>query len=245
MTVASDYAAVCELVAEQITRLVHHKPNAVLGLATGSTPLGVYQRLVQNYQNGHLDFAHVTCFNLDEYFPMLPHSPHSYHFFMYQHLFRHINCSRWFVPDGAPATPAQVAQRCKDYEAQITEAGGIDLQLLGIGRTGHIGFNEPGSSRASRTRLVSLAPLTRDDAAAEFGGLAQVPVEAVSMGIGTILEAQEIVVMASGSAKAGMVASAVEGEQTAAVPASWLQSHPSVRFCLDQSAAARLQTSSS
>ena len=241
MTVASDYAAVCEIVAEQITRLVQDKPRAVLGLATGSTPLGVYERLIQNYQDGHLDFSHVTCFNLDEYYPLHAESPHSYHFFMHQHLFRHINCSRWFVPSGSDATPQQITQRCRDYEAQIAAAGGIDLQLLGIGRTGHIGFNEPGSLPASRTRLVTLAPLTRDDAAAEFGGLAQVPVQAVSMGIGTILEAQEIVVMASGSAKARMVAAAVEGEQTAAVPASWLQSHPSVRFCLDRGAAEQLK----
>ncbi len=238
--VASDYPALCELVAERITTLVQSKPNAVLGLATGSTPLGVYERLVERYQDGQIDFSNVTCFNLDEYYPILPDSPHSYHFFMHLHLFRHVNCRRWFVPGGSPGTPEQIAERCHDYEAQIAEAGGIDLQLLGIGRTGHIGFNEPGSLPDSRTRLVTLDPITREDAAAGFGGLAHVPKHAVSMGIGTILEAREIVVLASGEAKAEIVREAFEGKETAQVPASWLRLHPSVRLYLDQGAASRL-----
>ena len=237
--ISPDYAALCELAAERIANLVREKPNAVLGLATGSTPLGVYQRLVQRSQAGQIDFSQVTCFNLDEYFPMLPESPHSYHFFMRQHLFQFVNCSRWSVPDGSPGTPEQIAERCRAYEAKIADAGGIDLQILGIGRTGHLGFNEPGSLPDSRTRLVTLDPVTREDAAAGFGGLAYVPKQAVSMGLGTILEAREIVVLASGAAKAEIVQQAVEGEETAQVPASWLRTHPNVRLYLDQGAASR------
>lgn len=240
-TVAPDYAALCDLAAERIAALVQAKPNAVLGLATGSTPLGVYARLVQRRQSGQLDFSRVTCFNLDEYYPMLPESPHSYHFFMQEHLFRHINCSRWLVPDGSPGTPEQIVHRCRDYEAQIAEAGGIDLQLLGIGRTGHIGFNEPGSLPDSRTRLVTLAPVTREDAAAGFGGLAHVPRQAVSMGIGTILESREIVILASGAAKAEIVQQAWEGKETAQIPASWLRTHSNVRLYFDRDAAAGLK----
>ena len=240
-TISPDYAALCDVAAERIAALVQERPDAVLGLATGSTPLGVYERLIQRYQNGQVDFSQVTCFNLDEYYPMLPDSPHSYHFFMRRHLFQHINCSRWFVPDGSAGTPEQIAERCRTYEAQIVDAGGIDLQLLGVGRTGHLGFNEPGSLPDSRTRLVTLDPLTREDAAAGFGGLAAVPSQAVSMGLGTILDAQEIVVLASGAAKAEIVRQAVEGEETAQVPASWLRTHPNVRLYLDQGAASRLQ----
>ncbi len=241
ITIAPNYAALCDLAAERIAALVQAKPNAVLGLATGSTPLGVYERLTECYRDGQMDLSQVTCFNLDEYYPMLPESPHSYHFFMQEHLFRHVPCRRWLVPDGRPGTPEQIAERCREYEAQIAGAGGVDLQLLGIGRTGHIGFNEPGSLPDSRTRLVTLAPLTRKDAAAGFGGLAHVPKQAVSMGIGTILEAREIVVLASGAAKAEIVQQAMEGEETARVPASWLRTHPNVRLYLDQGAASRLQ----
>ncbi len=236
-TVAPDYAALCDLVADRIAALVEARPDAVLGLATGSTPLGVYERLVQRYQNGRVDFSRATCFNLDEYYPMPAESVHSYHLFMQQHFFQYVPCRRWFVPDGSAASPARIDQRCREYEARIQDAGGIDLQLLGIGRTGHIGFNEPGSSPDSRTRLVSLSPVTRADAAAGFGGLQSVPLQAVSLGIGTILEAREIIVMASGAAKADIVQIALNGEETPSVPASYLRSHPNTRFFLDKSAA--------
>lgn len=239
--VAPDYAHLCERVADQISALVQARPNAVLGLATGSTPLGVYKSLVRRCQNGELDFSNVTCFNLDEYYPMLPQSPHSYHTFMQEHLFRHIPCRRWFVPDGRAGSPAQVAQSCREYEAKIQDAGGIDWQLLGIGRTGHIGFNEPGSPPDSRTRLVSLAPQTREDAAASFGSLHAVPQQAVSMGLGTILEARKIVLMASGAAKAEIVRTAWNGEVTERVPASWVRTHPNASFYLDDDAASLLE----
>jgi glucosamine-6-phosphate deaminase len=240
ITIAPDYAQLCERVAERISALVQAKPDAVLGLATGSTPLGVYQQLVQRFQNGEINFSEVTCFNLDEYYPMPSASPHSYHAFMQAHLFQHINCRRWFVPDGQAGSSQKIAQSCREYEAQIAASSGIDLQLLGIGRTGHIGFNEPGSPPDSRTRLVSLAPQTREDAAESFGGLAHVPHQAVSMGVGTILEAREIVLMASGAAKAEIVRAAWTGTVTERLPASWVRHHPNACLYLDKDAAALL-----
>ena len=237
VAVAADYAALCDLVADRIAALVREKPGAVLGLATGSTPLGVYDRLVSAAQEEGLDFSGVTCFNLDEYFPMAAESPHSYHHFMQQNLFRRIRCRRWFVPDGTLRSEAEVAQSCSEYEAAIREVGGIDLQLLGIGRTGHIGFNEPGSSPDSRTRLVTLHAMTRADAAGSFGGLESVPTQAVSMGIGTILEAREILLMASGAGKAQIVRAAWTEEPTLGLPASWVRTHPNVRLYLDAAAA--------
>ena len=182
--ITADYPALCEYAADRIAALIREKPDAVLGLATGATPLGVYASLVRRVEGDELDFSRVTTFNLDEYYPMPPESPRSYHSFMQAQLFRHIPCRRWFVPDGRPHPPDQIAAVCRAYEAKIADAGGIDLQLLGIGRTGHIGFNEPGSALSSRTRLVTLAPLTRRDAAPSFGGIDAVPREAITMGIG-------------------------------------------------------------
>ena len=237
VSIAPDYAALCDLVAERIAALVREKPDAVLGLATGSTPLGVYDRLIHAAQNDGLDLSYVICFNLDEYFPMAAESPHSYHHFMQQNLFRYIPCRRWFVPDGSPRSVAKVALSCRQYEELIAEAGGIDLQLLGIGRSGHIGFNEPGSSPDTRTRLVTLQAMTREDAAASFGGLEHVPTQAVSMGIGTILEAREILLMASGAGKAEIVHAAWTGEPAESLPASWVRNHPKSRLYLDAAAA--------
>ena len=239
-TITPDYASLCESVAGRIAALVRSNPNAVLGLATGSTPLGVYDRLVQHHQDQGLDFSNVTCFNLDEYYPMPADALHSYHFFMHENLFRHLNCRHWFVPNGKTGSPEEIARRCRDYEARIAGAGGIDLQLLGIGRSGHIGFNEPGSPPDSRTRLVALALMTREDAAVSFGGLEYVPQQAVSMGIGTILDAREIVLMAAGAAKAEVVRAAWTDDVSALTPASWVRTHPRVHLYLDKSAAARL-----
>lgn len=238
--VANDYDALCDLVADHIAALVHDKPDAVLGLATGSTPLGVYDRLTQKHGSDGLDFSRVTCFNLDEYYPMDANSPHSYHHFMQENLFRRINCPRWFVPDGSPRGEEEIAQACRDYEARIAASGGIDLQLLGIGRSGHIGFNEPDSPLGSRTRLVTLHAMTRQDAADSFGGLGNVPHQAVTMGIETILDAREIVMMASGAAKADIVRAAWTEDVTARAPASWVRLHPNARLCLDKDAASLL-----
>ncbi len=233
---AADYAALCEHAADRIVALVQQKPDAVLGLATGATPLGVYSSLVRRAERGEADFSRVTTFNLDEYYPMSPASPHSYHAFMQTHLFAHIHCRRWLVPDGRPRPPEQIESMCQGYEAQIAEAGGIDLQLLGIGRTGHIGFNEPGSALDSRTRRVTLAPLTRCDAAPSFGGIDAVPREAITVGVGTILEARQILLLASGLDKAEIVKTAWTGEITERVPASLLRTHPDLTLCLDAAA---------
>lgn len=241
--VAKNYDSLCDLVADRLAALVQAKPDAVLGLATGSTPLGVYDRLARRHHRAGLDFSRVTCFNLDEYYPMTPASPHSYHHFMQENLFRQINCPRWFVPDGRPRGEDEIAQACRSYEAHIAAAGGIDLQLLGIGRSGHIGFNEPGSMPDSRTRLVTLDPVTRQDAADSFDGLENVPRQAVSMGIGTILDAREIVIMASGAAKADIVRSAWTEDVSGRVPASWVRLHPNTRLCLDEGAARLLPNS--
>ena len=238
--VAKDYAGLCSLVADRIAALVQTKPNAVLGLATGSTPLGVYSTLVRRHREEGLDFSRVTCFNLDEYYPMSPKSLHSYRQFMAMNLFDYINCENWSVPNGRKRSALEIDQDCLDYEARIADAGGIDLQLLGIGRTGHVGFNEPGSPRDSRTRLVTLADVTRKDAAPSFGGIDNVPRQAVSMGIGTIMDARELVMMATGAAKAAIVRAAWTEDPTDQIPATWVRSHPNIHLCLDESAAALL-----
>lgn len=231
------YAALCATVAQRIAQLLQQKPNAVLGLATGSTPVGVYDELIRLHREEGLDFSGVTTFNLDEYYPIHCDAPQSYHRFMREHLFDHINCRNFHIPDGAWREEAAIREECAQYEAMIQAAGGLDLQLLGIGRTGHIGFNEPGSPRDSRTRLVTLNHITRTDAAQDFFGLENVPVRAITMGLGTILEAREIIIMASGSHKAAITQQALEGKITSKVPASFLREHPHTYWYLDAAAA--------
>lgn len=238
--VRATYAALCQEVAACIATLIQRKPNAVLGLATGSTPLGVYEELARLHRDENLDFSRVTTFNLDEYFPMEPDAPQSYHRFMREHLFDFINCQNWHVPGGELRDRNQVDTDCAAYEVAIREAGGLDLQLLGIGRTGHIGFNEPGSAENSRTRLVLLDHITRADAAEAFGGLENVPARAITMGISTILEAREIVIMATGARKAEVVQLALEGKITSKVPASFLRGHAHATWFLDDAASAHL-----
>ncbi len=239
--VTVDYAALCEYVANRIIELVRHKPNAVLGLATGSTPEGVYTVLKRRHREENVDCSDVVCFNLDEYYPMLPSEPQSYYRFMKTHLFNDLPCRSWHVPDGRPRSEGEIARDCAQYEAMITSAGGIDLQLLGIGRNGHIGFNEPHSPIDSRMRLVTLDETTRHDATGSFGrDLRSVPSQAVSMGVGTILAAREITLLASGISKAAIVRQALLGPVTESVPASLLQTHPNASFYLDAEAATEL-----
>ena len=237
-----DYDQLSRAVAARIAAVVHAKPDATLGLATGSTPIGVYRELVRLHRAASLDFSRVAVFNLDEYFPLAPDAPQSYRRFMRRHLFDAINIApeNCHIPDGAPRSIAAVERDCAAYEAAIAARGSLDLQLLGIGRTGHIGFNEPGSSRESRTRLVTLDHLTRADAAADFFGLENVPVRAITLGIATILEAREIILMASGAAKAPIVAQTLEAKITSKVPASWTREHPDLQVFLDEAAAAQL-----
>jgi len=214
---------------------------AVLGLATGSTPIGVYRELIRLHREEGLSFRNVVSFNLDEYFPMQPDSLHSYHRFMWENLFDHVDVdpANVRIPDGAVPREA-VPAYCEAYDAAIRDAGGMDFQLLGIGKTGHIGFNEPGSGGRSRTRLVTLDTVTRRDAAAEFFGEENVPREAITMGVATILEAREIAILATGEHKAEIARRAVEGEVDTEVAATFLQRHPDTTFYLDPAAAALL-----
>jgi glucosamine-6-phosphate deaminase len=232
-------------VAGRIARLIREHAAAglptVLGLATGSTPVGVYRELVRMHREEGLSFRSVETFNLDEYFPMDPGNLHSYHRFMWENLFGEIDIdpAKVHIPRG-DLRRDEVAQHAAEYEAAIARAGGIDLQILGIGKTGHIGFNEPGSGFGTRTRLVTLDTVTLKDAAADFFGEENVPREAVTMGVATILEAREIVILATGEHKAGIVRRAVEGEVDVAVAATVLQRHPSTTFYVDGAAAAEL-----
>jgi len=243
--VFSDHAtlarAVAQRIAETIRRANAEGRRAVLGLATGSTPIGVYRELVRLHREEGLSFAQVETFNLDEYLPMAPESPHAYHRFMWTHLFSHIDipAAQVHLLDGTVPLD-QVAEHCAAYEAAIAAAGGIDFQLLGIGKTGHIGFNEPGSGLESRTRRILLDRITRRDAASGFFSEGAVPREAITMGVATILEAREIAILATGEHKAAIVRRAVEGEIDHRVPATFLQHHPHATFFCDDAAAAAL-----
>ncbi len=225
--------------ARVVARALNAKPNAVLGLATGSTPLGLYQELVRMHQEGGLDFSQVTTFNLDEYVGLTRKHPQSYHYFMHENLFKHINIPKQniYIPSG---TTDNYGAFCRWYEQRIEECGGIDLQILGIGSDGHIAFNEPTSSLGSRTRIKTLARQTIDDNARFFGSPDEVPVYAITMGVGTILEARKIILLAHGRQKADAVAAAIEGAVTSKITASALQLHRDVMFIIDREAASSL-----
>ena len=232
-------------VAEEIAELIKAKQkkgeSAVLGLATGSTPVKIYAELVRLHKEEGLSFLNVTTFNLDEYFPMQPDSLQSYVRFMNEHLFNHVDIpsENIHIPDGTLES-AEVRQFCKVYEAKIQNAGGIDIQILGIGRTGHIGFNEPGSLRDSKTRMITLDQRTRIDAAADFFGEEFVPRKAVTMGISTIMTARKVFMMAWGEGKAGIIKTTVEGPASENIPATILQSHPDTLVVLDQASSSEL-----
>jgi glucosamine-6-phosphate deaminase len=243
--IVDDHDEVGRLVARRIAEVIRDRRAAgsqpVLGLATGSTPIGVYRELIRMHRDEGLSFADVVTFNLDEYYPMDPGSVHSYHRFMWENLFAQLDISPSNVhlpPGNIPRD--QIEAACRGYEEAIHAAGGIDLQILGIGRTGHIGFNEPGSGIESRTRLVTLDLVTRKDTAADFFGEENVPREAITMGVETILEAREILILATGEHKAEIVRQAVEGEVDHEVAATFLQRHGNTTFYLDQAAAAAL-----
>jgi glucosamine-6-phosphate deaminase len=243
--VAADHVEIARGIAARIAEVIRERNRqgrfAVLGLATGSTPIGVYRELIRLHRDDRLDFSRVETFNLDEYFPMGADSLHGFRRFMWENFFEHVNIdpNRVHLLRGDVAR-YEVEAQCSDYEEAIAAAGGIDLQILGIGQTGHIGFNEPGSSVESRTRLVVLDTITRRAAAADFFGTENVPNEAVTMGVGTILEAREIVLIATGEHKAAIVKRAVEGDVDHAVAATYLQRHPNASVVLDSAAAAEL-----
>lgn len=231
--------------AREIAELIREKQNrnqkCVLGLATGSTPKTLYAELVRMHRQEGLSFRHVVTFNLDEYYPIENDAFQSYNSYMHRHLFDHIDIdhANIHIPNGS-LSKDQIKQHCAEYEQRIEEAGGIDLQVLGIGNNGHIGFNEPGSSIYSRTRLINLENSTRLANAYEFANISQVPRLAVTMGISTILKAKKIILLAWGPGKAPVVQKAVEGPVTESIPASLLQQHPDCSFVVDETAAAEL-----
>ncbi|MFO0331529.1 MAG: glucosamine-6-phosphate deaminase, partial [Bacteroidota bacterium] len=245
VTVYKDQQVASKVVAQRIANLIRQKQKngsfAVLGLATGATPVRVYAELVRMHKEENLSFQNVITFNLDEYYPMQPDSVQSYVTFMNENLFAHVDIQKQniHIPDGT-LVKDQIASFCLEYERKIESLGGLDLQVLGIGRTGHIGFNEPGSAPNSGTRLVTLDDLTRRDAARDFGGKQNVPTKAITMGIGTIFKAREIILMAWSGKKASIVKKAVEGEISSDVPATYLQLSQNVEFILDEDAAAEL-----
>ena len=243
--VVEDHSDIARLVANRIATLIRERNAAgevtVLGLATGSTPIGIYRELIRMHRDEGLSFADVVTFNLDEYYPMPKESMHSYHRFMWENLFSHID----IAPENVHIPPGdlprnEIDDAARRYEDAIARAGGIDFQILGIGKTGHIGFNEPGSGAESRTRLVTLDAVTRKDAAADFFGEDFVPREAVTMGIATILDAREIAIIATGEHKASIVQRSVEGDIDVEVAATFLQRHANTTFYVDRAAAAEL-----
>jgi glucosamine-6-phosphate deaminase len=248
VVVKKNHDEVSREAARVISNLLREKPSSVLGLATGSTPLDLYKELIRLYKDEGLDFSKVTTFNLDEYIGLPPSHPESYHHFMYENLFKHINVPERYihVPSGMVDVNEvhRINRFCDWYEEQIVQCGGIDLQLLGIGSNGHIGFNEPGSSLGSRTRIKTLSKNTRKDNARFFDNdLDQVPKYAITMGIGTILDSKIVLLIATGKNKAKAVKDTVEGPITNQVPASALQLHKRVYLIIDEDAAAQLSGS--
>ena len=226
--------------ARIIEKLIRTKPSAVLGLATGSTPVGLYKELIRKHREESLDFSGVTTFNLDEYVGLAPSHPASYHRFMHENLFDQINvpAANIHIPDGKTG---DIPSFCASYEASIRAAGGIDLQLLGIGHDGHVGFNEPSSSLASRTRLKTLTEVTIAANKRFFTDEEEVPRHVITMGVGTIMESHVCLLLAFGEGKADAVAAMVEGPITAMCPASVLQLHPHVIVIADDAAASKLK----
>jgi glucosamine-6-phosphate deaminase len=237
--VKRDYEQMSKAAAQIVVDVLNTKPNAVLGMATGSTPLGLYQELVRLHREQQLDFSRVTTFNLDEYVGLPVNHPQSYHYFMHEHFFQHVNIPRQNIniPSG---TTSNYPAFCEWYEQRIADCGGIDLQILGIGSDGHIAFNEPGSSLSSRTRLKTLSKQTIDDNARFFEHREDVPVYAITMGVGTILDARTLVLVASGKAKARAIAQAVEGPVTSMITASAIQLHRDATVITDDEAGAEL-----
>jgi len=242
VVIKKDYEDVSREAARIVAGAVRSKPETVLGLATGSTPLGLYKELIALHRAGTLDFSRTTSFNLDEYLGLPAKHPQSFHFFMQQNFFEQVNLPQEniHIPDGTIAYNYDAY--CAKYEQSIKSAGGIDLQVLGIGRNGHVGFNEPTSSLASRTRLKALSRETIEDNRHFFANESEMPKCAITMGIGTILDSRRILLLASGRSKAAAVAKAIEGPITSSVSASALQMHPDVTFIIDEDAGYSLRS---
>jgi glucosamine-6-phosphate deaminase len=237
--IKEDYEEISKLAARIIGGIVRHVPRAVLGLATGGTPVGCYRELVRMHNEEDLDFSQIVTFNLDEYVGIAEDHEQSYHRFMWDNLFSHINvvAANVHIPDG---NAEDLHEACDDYEVEMDEHGGVDVQLLGIGSNGHLAFNEPGSSLGSRTRIKTLTERTRQDNSRYFDSIDEVPKYCVTMGIGTIMESGKLLLLANGASKAEAIAAAVEGPITASVPASAIQLHPDVTVIMDRAAASKL-----
>ena len=233
--------AIAQTIRDLILQKQQADQTAVLGLATGSSPTRVYDELVRMHQEEGLSFQNVVTFNLDEYYPIEPEQLQSYVLFMKEYLFDHIDIdpANTHVPDGT-IDKEEISEYCTAYEEKIKAAGGLDLQILGIGATGHIGFNEPGSREISRTRLITLDKITRVAAASDFYGEEFVPTRAITMGVGTILEARQVILMAWGEGKSSVIHKTIEGPITDQIPATFLQKHPNAQIIVDQAAAAEL-----
>jgi glucosamine-6-phosphate deaminase len=237
--IKENYEEISKEAARLIAELIQKKPNCVLGLATGSTPLGFYKELIRMHNEERLDFSQVTTFNLDEYVGLPRGHSQSYYNFMHENLFKHININQnsIHIPNGMAE---DIEQECEDYEKEIARAGGIDLQVLGIGANGHIAFNEPLSSLGSRTRIKTLTEKTRRDNARFFSSMDEVPKYAITMGVGTIMETRSIILLASGKSKAEAICKTVEGPITAMVPATMVQMHARAIIIVDVEAASLL-----
>lgn len=233
-------AEVCRYAARLVSRVIRGKPDCVLGLAAGSSQLGFFRELIREHQEEGLDFSQVTAFLVDEYVGLPPTHECSYHSLMQKNFFSHLNIApeKIFIPDGMSS---DIRAECADYENKIVEAGGLDVQMLGLSAEGHIGFNEPTSSLGSRTRLKMLTEKTRYNNSRFFSSYDEVPRHVITMGVGSIMDARTIVLLAFGRAKAGVISRVIEGSVTAMVPASVLQFHPHVKVIIDEDAAGQLR----
>lgn len=237
--IKENYEELSKFAAQFIADQINNKPDTVLGLATGGTPLGTYKELINLHKENKVDFSQVASFNLDEYVGLPKEHSQSYYYFMNENFFKHINIKpeNWYLPDGMAE---DIPQSCKEYEKKIKEYGGIDIQILGIGGNGHIAFNEPGSSLTSRTRVKTLSEKTRKDNSRFFESIDEVPRYAITMGIGTIMESKTIILLANGDGKADAISKSVEGPITSMVPATIVQLHPRVTIAVDRDAASKL-----
>ncbi|ERM90862.1 glucosamine-6-phosphate deaminase [Caldanaerobacter subterraneus subsp. yonseiensis KB-1] len=231
-----DYDEMSKRAAEIVKQQIKEKPNSVLGLATGSTPLGMYKYLIEMYKKGEIDFSNVVTFNLDEYVGLSPDHPQSYHYFMYENFFNHVNIKKEniHIPNGVAE---DLEEECERYEKEIEKAGGIDLQILGIGVNGHIGFNEPDESIDTKTHVVTLTEDTINANKRFFKSADEVPRKAITMGLGSIMKARKIVLLASGKSKAKAIKETIKGKLTTKVPATVLALHPGVTIIIDKEAA--------
>lgn len=238
--ILDDYEAMSNRAAEVVIDQIRRKPDSTIGFATGSTPKGLYDRLIEAHKTRGLDFSKLTTFNLDEYVGLPPSHDQSYAHYMWTNLFDHVNVdpSKIHIPHGMAD---DIDEHCRWYERRIEEAGGIDLQILGIGANGHIAFNEPGSSLGSRTRIKTLTSKTVEDNARFFDDPDRVPEYALTMGVGTIMEAEEVLLLANGTNKAPAIQKTLEGPITAMVPASMMQLHRFAHLVIDETAAGELE----